>query len=809
MTESVEEITIVELSDFKEAVQLATTGLDEEHRESLNKIITELHFKVTSEMSFKNVDLSQLAEIGSFDYEISRKWFKGKSLEHQLIAMLIDAVKSPTHTNRALWLAVILYLSLILQAHGKKKESQRLSRRFKTAYFYKTPNYQWIWNELPNINQTEEVSPSFILNTVALMLNRLNENKAEAEANRVRGIIEAEATTKFRDKKLNQISEIKKCIEVAYYPHRKSPKKPSKPKTKPKTTSTDKDEGDGRTKKLRPPKLSDNAEKKPIASFVNNVDTPSSERDWAVLDFMYPQDSTIDFATIEEAIDVLPPRVDIYCSTTQPHNRGTRSFELDAVDFSVKQQHISLRELELPSDVNMLSAASCKLVFNRLVSDCNSEKKKISLMAAPLLLTMITACPVASLIEKGFIEESGLFFIGKRKGYLQSRLGITMIEEYSDNNLNSTDLIKIPLPVSLLQNAIEASKSQVKVQDIEAYVKRLKESLNIVYLTISRIESALHFILRRYVDGSNFHIADIICRIDASQAAAKYYSSHSHQELIGHYKKALQLMNIHNCFDLAYIQSHSEDFLTGSGFALKTESVRQFFQRLRQWVLESQDGNQLFNRFSIFTWYCFCILTGVRPNNGLPNAKDLDLEVGWYQVADKPNRVTQNHRLIPLCESLKKLFKLYRSYLKAIDRPYSIELSTAIYSIKSGIDAPFLNLLNAELDKLTPIKRGNVSKMTQELSPFHDPYGTRHFVRVNLERQGLSMTLINAVIGHEKHEEEALHSYSSVSKAAIKNVDSNFEQIALELGLQDFSDIICKIIEVHPFVKEYISSENC
>lgn len=268
-------------------------------------------------------------------------------------------------------------------------------------------------------------------------------------------------------------------------------------------------------------------------------------------------------------------------------------------------------------------------------------------------------------------------------------------------------------------------------------------------------------------------------------------------------------MNIHNCFDLAYIQSHSEDFLTGSGFALKTESVRQFFQRLRQWVLESQDGNQLFNRFSIFTWYCFCILTGVRPNNGLPNAKDLDLEVGWYQVADKPNRVTQNHRLIPLCESLRKLIKLYRSYLKAIDRPYSIELSTAIYSIKSGIDAPFLNLLNAELDKLTPIKRGNVSKMTQELSPFHDPYGTRHFVRVNLERQGLSMTLINAVIGHEKHEEEALHSYSSVSKAAIKNVDSNFEQIALELGLQDFSDIICKIIEVHPFVKEYISSENC
>ena len=808
MTNSVEEITIVELSDLKKALELATTDLDEELRESLNKIITELHFKVTSEMSFKNFDLSQLTEIDSFDYEISRKWFKGKSLEHQLIAMLIDAAKSSTHTNIALWLAVIFYHSLILQAHGKTKESQRLSRRFKTAYFYKTPNYQWIWNELPNLNQTEEVTPSFILNTVALMLNRLNENKAEAEANRARGIVEAEATTKFRDKKFNQISEIKKYIEAAYYPHRKSPKKPSKPKTKPKSTSTDKNEGEEVTKKLRPPKLSDNVEKKPIASFVNNIDTPSSERDWAVVEGMYPQDSTIDFATTEEATDVMSLRVDIYWSKTQPHNRGIRSFELDAVDFSVKQQHISLRELELPSDVNILSVASCKLVFNRLVSDCNSENKKTRLMAAPLLLAMLTASPVVSLLAEGFIKKSGLFFIGKHKGYLQSRLGITTIDEYSDNNLNSTDLIKIPLPVSLLKTAIEASKNQVKVQDIEGYVKRLKESLNIVYLTISRIESVLHFILRRCIRVSNSHIADILCRADASQAAAKFYSSHFHQELIGHHKKALQLMNIHNCFDLAYLDSHSENFLTGSGFALKTQSVRQFFQRLRQWVLGSQDSNQLFNRFSIFTWYCFCILTGVRPNNGLPNAKDLDLEVGWYQVADKPNRVTQNHRLIPLCCSLIKLLKLYRSYLKAIDRPYSIAFSTAIHAIKSGSDIPFLNLLDAELDKLTLIKRGDAFKMTQELSPFHDPYGTRHFVRVNLERQGLSMTLVNAVIGHEKPGVEALHSYSSVSKAAIKKVGSNFEQIALELGLQDFSDIIYEIIEVHPFVKEYISPEN-
>ena len=808
MTDSVERMTIVNLSDLKTALESAASDLDAELCEALDKLITELHRKATSEMSLKEDDLSQLAEIDSFHYQISRKWFKGKSLEYQLIAMLIDAVKSRTNTNRALWLAVIFYHNLILKAHDKEKESERLIKRFKTAYFYKTRNYQWIWNELPNLDKTEEVTHALILNTFALMLDKLNENKAEAEVNKVRGIVEAEETTKFRDKKLNQISEVAKYIEAAYYPHRKSPKKPPKPKTKSKRTSTDENEGEGRTKKLRPPTLSDNVERTPAATSFNDIDSPISKRDWAVLDAFYVPDSTIDYATKEEALDIMPPRIEIYCPKTQPQNRGRRSFELDAVDFSVKQQHISLRELELPSDVNTLSAASCKLVFNQLTSDWKNESQETSLIAATLLLAMITACPVASLIEKGFIEKSGLFFIGKRKGYLQSKLGITTIEGYSDDNLNSTDLIKLPLPVSLLKSAIEASKNRIQLKEITMYLKRLKESLNIVYLTISKIESALHFILRRYDEGSDSHIADILCRVDASQASAVFYSSHYHQELIGHYKKALQLMNIHNCFDLSYIDSHSEDFLTGSGFALKTESVRQFFQRLRNWVIESQSDKELFNRLSVFTWYCFCILTGTRPNNGLPNAKDLDLQVGWYQVADKPNKVTQNHRLIPLCCSLVKLLKLYRSYLKAIDRPYLTAFSTAIHAIKSGGDIPFLNLLDTELYKLVPIKRGSVSKRTQELSPFHDPYGTRHFVRVNLERQGLSMTLVNAVIGHEKPGAEALSSYSSVSKAAIKSVGSNFEQIALELGLQDFSDIICKLIEVHPFVKEYISPEN-
>lgn len=806
MTDSVEEIVIIDLSDLKIALECATSVLDTELCAALNELIVKLHLNLTTEETFKGEEVERLARIESFKYEISRKWFKGKSFEYQLIAILIDAAKNDMH--KAFWLAITFYHSLLLKAHGKDKESERLIKRFKTAYFYQTQNYQWIWKELPILTNTEGVTSSFILGTFSLMLDKLNKNKTQVEVDRLRGIVETEATKKFRDKKLNQINEVKKYIEAAYYPHRKSQKKPSKPKTKSKSSGIDKDKGEGRTKRITPPKLSDNVTKVPTTYLLNNIDSSNNGRDEAVVDTIYLQDTTTEYSTLEEAVDVMPSRINTYWLNPQFQKHKLRSFGIDAVDFSVKQQYMSLREHEFLSDINMLSPASCKLVFNQLVYDLKSEDKKTSLMAAPLFLSLITACPVPSLIEEGFIEKSGLFYIGKRKGYLQSKLGVTTIEEYSHNNLNTTDLIKIPLPVSLLKTAIEASKSEIKIKDIEAYVKNIKESLRIVYLTISRIESALHFLLRRYVEGSDSHIADILCRIDASQAPAIFYSSHSHQELIGHYKKALQLLNIHNLFDLSYIDSSSEDFLTGSGFALKTESVRLFFQRLRSWVIESQCHKQLFNRFSIYTWYCFCILTGTRPNNKLPNTKSLDLEVGWYQVADKSNKVTQNHRLIPLCGSLIKLFKLYRSYLAAIDKPFLETFSTAVYLIKTGQDIPFLNLSNTELNDLSPITRGEASKIVQNLTPFHDPYGARHFVRVNLERQGLSMTIINAVIGHEKNEEQALHSYSSVSKAAIKSVGSNFEQIALELGLQDFSDIIYKIIEVNPFVKEYISPEN-
>jgi hydroxypyruvate isomerase len=78
-----------------------------------------------------------------------------------------------------------------------------------------------------------------------------------------------------------------------------------------------------------------------------------------------------------------------------------------------------------------------------------------------------------------------------------------------------------------------------------------------------------------------------------------------------------------------------------------------------------------------------------------------------------------------------------------------------------------------------------------------NPYWTRHFVRTQLEKNGVGLALINTIIGHEKARQEGLGRFSSLSKAKIKSVGEAFEYIArmLELdnihnnGLQHYTEV--------------------
>ena len=167
--------------------------------------------------------------------------------------------------------------------------------------------------------------------------------------------------------------------------------------------------------------------------------------------------------------------------------------------------------------------------------------------------------------------------------------------------------------------------------------------------------------------------------------------------------------------------------------------------------------------------------------------RDIDLEVGWIMVKDKPNKKVQNHRLIPLCDTLIKHLIIYQKIL-AILRTQSLDnpaITARLHRVTfDDADITLLNLLSEKFDKLHAIKRGDMNAFLQDFIEL-DVYWTRHFVRTQLEKRQVPIHLINTVIGHEKNQQEALGKFSSTSKKQVHDVRHTFEHIATDLALDN------------------------
>ena len=173
---------------------------------------------------------------------------------------------------------------------------------------------------------------------------------------------------------------------------------------------------------------------------------------------------------------------------------------------------------------------------------------------------------------------------------------------------------------------------------------------------------------------------------------------------------------------------------------------------------------------------------------------DIDLNMGWLVINDKPVKKVQTDRLIPLCPTVVRLLIEYRDYLSDYEtrHPSNQKISETIKNIGLGNDEALLKLLSVSINHLKDIKRGDAYHMTKDIIDAN-PYWTRHFVRTQLEKRGVQLPLINTIIGHEKSRQEVLGRFSSCSKADIRRVAPIFEQMAEYLGLN--------IIEIKSYSK--------
>lgn len=721
-----------------------------------------------------------------FQEEVSKKTLN--ALPPILQPLFLLANLSDDEHKEIIWLCISIHTYLLLSHHKKARTHlTNIINRFKLPVFSKAKNNRWIWRILPKLDELEELSNTvdFIYLFFVEQL-RIVAYEQEVRKELLTNTEESDATIKLRSKKFKQLDAIVKCFEQAYYPNKKITRQRKK-----------------KDKYLDPFK---SVATEQLASFVDgstwvensywNLSRYDIENEAPHLYYQYPSIPNFDDElyspnsrkprNIEEYIDTLERPLII--SLDLPDKKVRYMQPLQRIEKNVHHSYISQRELELNSNVRTLSVAGLKQVFGRLAIDSHRYDYKYNKASLILLLSMMTAVPVEFLITTGFIADSGLFTVFEDTAYLQYQLQITDRKQEYDASIheNQESIIRLPMPSGLIK-LLSDKRNLPSKEDISDYIRAIKEEVDLPYLSIVRIETALHIILHRYIQGSNQHIADLICRIPASLAPSTYYSSHSNDFLINRYRQAIELLNYDNQLDDSFISQPSTrtDFTTGSGFALTLEYVNTFLQNLWVWVDDSVNKEEHFNRYSALVWIQFCLLTGTRPNNGLTNVKDIDLEVGWYEVADKPNKAVKNHRLIPLCPTLLAILKKYQLFLVDYQPYATAKVDKMIHQIKQEQDElTLLNMLSDNYDKLIKIKRSHISKLLADYMPFEDSYWTRHFLRTQLEKLNVSMILINTVIGHEKNRQEALGQFSSVNKQQIWQVRDTFEEIAQQMNLR-------------------------
>lgn len=721
-----------------------------------------------------------------FQEEVSKKTLN--ALPPILQPLFLLANLSDDEHKEIIWLCISIHTYLLLSHHKKARTHlTNIINRFKLPVFSKAKNNRWIWRILPKLDELEELSNTvdFIYLFFVEQL-RIVAYEQEVRKELLTNTEESDATIKLRSKKFKQLDAIVKCFEQAYYPNKKITRQRKK-----------------KDKYLDPFK---SVATEQLASFVDgstwvensywNLSRYDIENEAPHLYYQYPSIPNFDDElyspnsrkprNIEEYIDTLERPLIV--SLDLPDKKVRYMQPLQRIEKNVHHSYISQRELELNSNVRTLSVAGLKQVFGRLAIDSHRYDYKYNKASLILLLSMMTAVPVEFLITTGFIADSGLFTVFEDTAYLQYQLQITDRKQEYDASIheNQESIIRLPMPSGLIK-LLSDKRNLPSKEDISDYIRAIKEEVDLPYLSIVRIETALHIILHRYIQGSNQHIADLICRIPASLAPSTYYSSHSNDFLINRYLQAIELLNYDNQLDDSFISQPSTrtDFTTGSGFALTLEYVNTFLQNLWVWVDDSVNKEEHFNRYSALVWIQFCLLTGTRPNNGLTNVKDIDLEVGWYEVADKPNKAVKNHRLIPLCPTLLAILKKYQLFLVDYQPYATAKVDKMIHQIKQEQDElTLLNMLSDNYDKLIKIKRSHISKLLADYMPFEDSYWTRHFLRTQLEKLNVSMILINTVIGHEKNRQEALGQFSSVNKQQIWQVRDTFEEIAQQMNLR-------------------------
>jgi hypothetical protein len=320
----------------------------------------------------------------------------------------------------------------------------------------------------------------------------------------------------------------------------------------------------------------------------------------------------------------------------------------------------------------------------------------------------------------------------------------------------------------------------VSLDEIQQYLRKLRQELFIPKLSVVKVSSLLHHTV--LAKTGNKQLADLITGIDANQSSSISYCHQNIPQLYAQYIDILKSL----CTDVA---SAYESYATislsdanlnfGSRKAPKSQVVTEIFSVLKFNIFSQAENDliSIFNHYNIWLWHILLLFTAARPVAEFPGfLKSFNLKRQILMVSDKEVGGRNGFgRLIPLCPFLVEEIRKFLHFLESFSTQILISqpaLSDVIQQIKMS-ELPLLGII--QNNDWIPLRPSLVKKFHPELGLDHANWH-RHTARAFLTYRSAEPEIL-ALFGHELMQQEAAHPLSSLSLFQFSKIANVLEQM--------------------------------
>ena len=460
-------------------------------------------------------------------------------------------------------------------------------------------------------------------------------------------------------------------------------------------------------------------------------------------------------------------------------------------------KHIQRKEHLLTSSSFFPNPSSVNHLLKRLHVDYSEHQNKSALI---LMLAFLTG---NSVNEWLYIQSKRAKKLNNRQKliykndqvFLNSHFNVFENRnfEYSDNLLNQTIYLDIPIPNLFIEDL--RKMDSVSFDDIQQYLRKLRQELLIPKLSVVKVSSLLHHTV--LAKTGNKQLADLITGIDANQSSSVSYC---HQNIPRLHKQYIDILKS-LCADVASTYESCipslPDLIThfGSRKAPKPQVITEIFAVLKFNIFSQAEDDliAIYNHYNIWMWHILLLFTAARPVAEFPGfLKNFNLKRQILMVSDKEVGGRNGFgRLIPLCSFLVEEIKKFLKFLEYFSTQIMMShpaLNDVIQQIEAS-KLPFLGI-NQD-DEWKPLSPSTVKDFHPELGLDHANWH-RHTARAFLTHK-ITEPEILALFGHELMQQEAAHPFSSLSLSQFSKIANVLEQMKDQFKISG--------IEVHVIIQ--------